>query len=56
VPRFEWNGLGRVFSPDDLAPLGRAPAMLLAGDWDPDDEGPGQVRQLARELVSFSAT
>jgi hypothetical protein len=113
VPRFEWGGLGRVFSPDDLAPLvnvsisslkryqsgaretpdavagrlhylalvvgdlagsyndvgirrwfhrkrtpldGRAPAMLLKGDWDPDDAGPGRVRQLARELVLFSAT
>ena len=35
---------------------GRAPLALLRGDWDPDDEGPAQVRQLARELVSLSAT
>jgi hypothetical protein len=35
---------------------GRSPAALLKGDWDPDDEGPARVRQLARELVSFSAT
>jgi hypothetical protein len=35
---------------------GRAPAALLRGDWDPDDDGPAQVRQLARELVSLSAT
>jgi hypothetical protein len=35
---------------------GRAPAALLKGDWDPDDEGPARVRQLARDLVSFSAT
>ena len=113
VPRFEWNGVARVFGADELAPLlnisvsslkryqsgeretpdpiaarlhclalivgdlagsyndigirrwfhrrrerlrGRAPAVLLRGDWDPDDEGPSQVRQLARELVSLSAT
>jgi hypothetical protein len=35
---------------------GRAPAALLKGHWDPDDEGPLRVRQLARELVSLSAT
>jgi len=34
---------------------GRAPVALLKGDWDPDDEGPMRVRQLARELVSLSA-
>jgi hypothetical protein len=34
----------------------RAPAVLLKGDWDPDDEGPTRVRQLARELTSLSAT
>ena len=35
---------------------GRAPVALLKGDWDPDEEGPERVRQLARELVSLSAT
>src|SRR5437773_7744344 len=35
---------------------GRAPAALLKGNWDPDDDGPMRVRQLARELVSLSAT
>jgi hypothetical protein len=35
---------------------GRAPVTLLKGHWDPDDEGPMRVRQLARELVSLSAT
>jgi hypothetical protein len=35
---------------------GRAPAALLKGDWDPDDEGPMRVRRLARELISLSAT
>lgn len=34
----------------------RAPAALLKGDWDPDDEGPARVRLLARELTSLSAT
>ena len=33
---------------------GRAPAALLRGDWDPDDDGPARVRQLARELVAMS--
>ena len=35
---------------------GRAPAAFLKGDWDPYDEGPARVRQLARELVTFSVT
>ena len=35
---------------------GRSPAQLLTGDWDPEDAGPARVRQLARELVSLSAT
>ena len=35
---------------------GRSPAQWLAGEWDPDDAGPRRVRELARELVSLSAT
>jgi hypothetical protein len=35
---------------------GRAPAALLKGSWDPDDEGPLRVRELARELIALSAT
>jgi hypothetical protein len=35
---------------------GRTPAQLLAGEWDPEDAGPRRVRELARELVSLSAT
>ncbi len=35
---------------------GRAPVALLRGEWDPDDEGPSRVRELARELVTMSAT
>jgi transcriptional regulator with XRE-family HTH domain len=35
---------------------GRAPAAILDGDWDPDEEGPMRVRALARNLTSLSAT
>jgi hypothetical protein len=35
---------------------GRTPASLLKNDWDPDAAGPARVRQLARQLVSLSAT
>jgi len=35
---------------------GKAPIAFLRGDWDPDDEGPSRVRQLAGELVFLSAT
>jgi len=34
----------------------RAPAQLLVAEWDPDDAGPRRIRDLARELVSLSAT
>ena len=35
---------------------GRAPADLLAGEWQPDDEGAARVRELARSLVDSPAT
>ena len=35
---------------------GRSPAQLLTREWDPEDPGPARVRQLARALVSLSAT
>jgi hypothetical protein len=35
---------------------GRTPAALLKGTWDPDDESPRRIRQLATELLSLSAT
>ena len=35
---------------------GRTPAPFLKRDWDPDDDGPSRVRQLARALVAISAT
>jgi uncharacterized protein (DUF2384 family) len=31
---------------------GRAPAELLRGDWDPDDDGARQVRELAEALLA----
>jgi uncharacterized protein (DUF2384 family) len=34
----------------------RSPASLLKHDWDPDDDGPRRVRELARSLVTLSAT
>jgi hypothetical protein len=113
VPEFEWAGLGRFFSAEELASLinvsvtslkryvsgeretpdavaarlhflalvvgdlagsyndigirrwlhrrrtrldGRAPVAFLKGDWDPDENGPKRIRQLASDLVSLSAT
>src|SRR5476649_807081 len=47
-------GVRRWFSRKRTLLDGRAPAQLLAGEWDPDDAGPARVRQLARELVSLS--
>jgi hypothetical protein len=35
---------------------GLPPAAFLKAEWNPDDEGPARVRELARELVSVSAT
>ncbi len=49
-------GIRRWFSRPRTRLDGRSPADVLAGDWDPEDEGPARVRQLARELVSLSAT
>jgi hypothetical protein len=49
-------GIRRWFQRKRALLDGRAPADLLRGDWDPDDAGPARVRELARELVSLSAT
>ena len=49
-------GIRRWFMRKRTPLEGRAPAQLLAGEWDPNDAGPACVRQLARELVSLSAT
>jgi hypothetical protein len=35
---------------------GRTPASFLKRDWDPDDDGPSRVRQLARALITMSTT
>jgi hypothetical protein len=35
---------------------GRAPAEILAGEWDPDDSGPERVKELARALSASAAT
>jgi transcriptional regulator with XRE-family HTH domain len=34
----------------------RTPASFLKRDWDPDDQGPLRVRELARSLVTLSVT
>lgn len=49
-------GIRRWFQRKRTALNGRTPAALLTPDWDPDDEGPRRVRQLARELVTLSGT
>lgn len=49
-------GIRRWFGRKRTALDGRAPAALLAGEWNPDDPGPQQVRELARSLVALSAT
>jgi len=33
---------------------GLTPAALLQRDWDPDDEGPQRVRELARSVMNFT--
>ena len=49
-------GIRRWFTRKRRLLDGRAPADVLKGEWDPDDPGPLRVRELARELVGFSAT
>lgn len=49
-------GVRRWFERKRTALNGRAPAALLAGDWNPDDASPLKVRELARSLVSLGAT
>ena len=34
----------------------RSPAAILTGDWDPDEDGPSRVRELAHSLTTLSAT
>jgi hypothetical protein len=50
------TGIRRWFQRKRTRLDGRRPASLLRHDWDPDDEEPRRVRELARNLVSLSAT
>lgn len=49
-------GIRRWFQRKRTQLDGRSPAAILARGWDPEDPGPQRVRQLARTLVSLSAT
>jgi hypothetical protein len=49
-------GVRRWFERKRTALNGRAPAALLAGDWNPDDSAPQKVRELARSLVALGAS
>jgi transcriptional regulator with XRE-family HTH domain len=49
-------GIRRWFERKRTALGGKAPAALLAGEWNPDDAGPQKVRSLAQSLVSLSGT
>jgi hypothetical protein len=49
-------GVRRWFERKRTALSGRAPAALLAGDWNPDDSAPQKVRELARSLVALGAS
>jgi hypothetical protein len=50
------TGIRRWFQRKRTQLDGRAPAALLAREWDPDEEGPARVRELARRLVTLTAT
>lgn len=50
------TGIRRWFQRKRTQLDGRAPAALLKQDWDPEDAGPRRVRDLARSLVTLSAT
>jgi hypothetical protein len=50
------TGIRRWFERKRTQLDGRSPAACLKHGWDPDDEGPGRVRELARSLVTLSAT
>ena len=49
-------GVRRWFERKRTTLNGRAPAALLAGDWNPDEASPQKVRELARSLVALGAT
>ncbi len=49
-------GIRRWFHRKRIALENRSPAAILAGDWDPDEDGPVRVRALARSLTTLTAT
>ena len=49
-------GVRRWFERKRAALHGKPPAALLAGDWNPDDNLPQKVRELARSLVALGAS
>ncbi|MBM4255268.1 MAG: hypothetical protein FJ147_05160 [Deltaproteobacteria bacterium] len=49
-------GIRRWFIRKRTALGNRSPADVLVKEWNPEDPGPLQVRQLARSLTSFSVT
>jgi hypothetical protein len=53
---YNGTGIRRWFQRKRTQLDGRAPAALLKRGWDPDDDGPRRVRELARSLVTLSAT
>lgn len=53
---YNTTGIRRWFHRKRTLLDGQAPAALLDGDWDPEDEGPARVRELAHRLVTLAAT
>ena len=49
-------GIRRWFHRKRTALDNRTPVSILAGEWDPDGDGPAKVRALARSLIALSAT
>jgi transcriptional regulator with XRE-family HTH domain len=49
-------GIRRWFKRKRTRLDGRSPEQVLVGDWEPEDARATAVRELARELVSMSAT
>ena len=49
-------GVRRWFHRERSLLDGKTPGTLLSGDWNPEDEGPQRVRDLARSLVMLSTT
>ena len=49
-------GIRRWFERKRAQLTGKSPLDILKGHWDPDAQGPSQVRKLARALTSLPAT